>query len=694
MTGVTAVVDFGSADTVVVAGPPERLVTVEPSAVLLTREDQLVAGHAAARAAAADPTRLLSRLKPRLDEREVMVGDTVLPVTGLLRTLLTRVVRAVGAPPDELVLTHPAGWPSARVAVLTAAASGLAGRVATLAAPVAAAAGAGAEPGTTLLVVDLGAVFCEVSAVRRQRSGSDQAGSGRAGFEVLAATELAVGGDDFDERVREYLGPEVDARARREQAATGSGEGLTGGELDRVVAADVARIVEAAQRVTAEVPVDRVLLVGGASRMPLVARRVGEAVSRPVALAADPEQAVARGALRLLTSRGEAAESAGVSAPAESAHTTAPAEEVEEVEPAPATPLRPVRRRLVVAAALLVLALAAAAVVAVGVGPGQLVAGSPGPVSGPPPPAEDSALPPEVAGRELVGVGQQAYAPGRPGAPVRYAHPSGATLELIVTGVRAERTAEPFAVAPLGYRWVTVFLSGTNVAGPAWRQDLVDEVAALDERGQWIRPLQGGVSACAPERTPPPESVEPGGSFDACVVLPVPEATPVVAVVFGRTGAGAARPVRFPVSVPVASPEAAPVRQVGRLGEPAVEVTVNGVPVLAGFHVVLTPSGYLGNRRPAAGNRYVVVRGQVPALGTAEHVYLRDDRGVLTSPLTGFDTMPNCPPFAGLGDPRATVYACFVYELDADVTVSGVTLGGQLQGAGREIESWPTWVTR
>jgi molecular chaperone DnaK len=687
VTAVTAVVDFGSAHTVVVAGPPERLVAVEPSAVLLTREDQLVVGRAAARAGAADPARLLSRLKPRLDERDVMVGDIVLPVARLLRSLFARAVRAVGQPVDELVLTHPAGWPAARVAVLTGAASGLAGRVSPLAAPVAAAAGAGAEPGTTLLVVDVGAVFCEVSAVRRR-----SAGAGPAGFEVLADSEIAVGGDDLDERVREHLGHDVDARARREQAATsGSADGLSGEDLDRLIAQDVERIAAAAARVAAEVPVDRVLLVGGASRMPLVKRRVSDAVGRPVTQAADPEHAVARGALRLLTTRDETAGTIGEDAGEDFG------EDVEEAEPRSAArprPLRPFRRRVVVAAALLVLALAAAAVVVVGIGPGQLVAGLPGPVSGPPPPADEVALPPEVAGRELVGAGQQAFAAGRPGRPVRYAHPSGATLELIVTGVRAERTAEPFAAAPLGYRWLTVFLSGTNVAGPAWRQNLADEVAALDDRGQWIRPLEGGVVACAPERTPPPESVGPGGSFDACVVVPVPEATPVVAVVFGPTGAGTPPPVRFPVSVPAASTAGAPARQVGRLGEPAVEVTVTGVPVRAGFHLVLKPSGYLGNRRPAAGNRYVVVRGQLPALGTAEHVYLRDDRGVLTRPLPGFDSMPNCPPFGGLGEPRTTVYACFVYELDANVPVDGVTLGAPLNGAGREIESWPTWTLR
>lgn len=665
MTGVTVVVDFGSAHTVVVARPPERLVAVEPSAVLLSRDDRVVAGGEAARLAAEDPSRPLTRLKARLDEREVQVGDVVLPVVGLVRTLLIQVLQAVGEPVDELVLTHPAGWPSERVAVLTSAANGLAPRITTVTAPVAAAAGAGLEPGAALLVVDFGATSCEVAAVRRARE-----------FEVLAHGSLPLGGDDLDDRVAEHLGDgdgdAVDARVRKELAVTsGEAEGLTAADLERLVADDVAKVVELVERVVAEAPVDRVLLVGGSSRVPAVGRRVAEAVARPVRLAADPEQAVAWGALRL-------------------AAPELPVPAVPSAEP-PA-PLRPIRRRVVVAAALLVLALAAAAVAVVGIGPGQLTAGLPGPADLAEPSSEDTALPPEVAGRELVSAGQTRFTSGRLGTPVRYRHESGTTLELTLTGLQAQRSAAPpFEDAPLGYRWVTVFLSGTNVAGPEWREDLDDLVAVQDDRGHWIRPLDGGVVGCQ-EEVPVPATVAPGRSFDACVLLPVPEATPVTSVVFGGLGAPS-QPIRFPVAAPRASASAAPApaRVVGRLGEPAVEVIVDGVKVRAGFHLVLTPSGYLGDRPPAPGNRFVVVRAQLPAMSTAEHVYLRDDRGVLTRPLSGFDSMPSCPPFGGLGDPGTLVYACFVYELDADAPIAGVTLGSPLEGAGREIETWPTW---
>lgn len=657
MTGVTVVVDFGSAHTVVAAGPPDRLVAVVPSVVLLSQDDQVVAGQEAVRLAAGDPSRLLTRLKTRLDEREVLVGDIVLPVTGLVRALLARAVRSVEEPVAELVLTHPHGWPAERVAVLTRAASGLAERVTTLAAPVAAAAGAEAEPGAAVAVLDYGATACEVAVVRRARSE----------YQVLAHGALSLGGDDLDDRVFEHLGGDVDARVRKERAVdTGGAEGLPAEDLERLVADDVARVAELVGRVVAEAPVDRVLLVGGSSRVPAVGRRVAEAVARPVQLAPDPEHAVALGALRL------------AAGPVPVAELTA-------------APLRPVRRRVVVAAALLVCALVAAAVAVLGVGPGQLVAGLPGPAELPPEPTEEGAeLPPEVAGRELVTGGQASFVPGRLGTPVRVRHASGTVLELTLTGLQAERrAAAPFGDAPLGYRWVTVFVAGVHADGPAWRHDVDGMVSALDDRGQWIRPLDGGVVGCA-SGVAVPETVGPGASFEACVLLPVPEATPVTSVVFADAGGP---PVRFPVTAPVASAGArpAPARQVGRLGEPAVGVTLDGLAVRAGFHLVLTPSGYLGERRPGPGNRFVVVRAQIPALSSAEHVYLRDDRGVLTKPLSGFDSMPKCPPFGGLGEPGTLVYACFVYELDADAPVAGVTLGGPLTGPGREIESWPTW---
>lgn len=90
---VTAVVDFGSSHTVTAVhlpGAAPRVVTVDgepwlPSAVFLSRDDSLVVGPDAVRMAASDPGRLESRAKARIAEREVLLGDTVVPVVTIDR---------------------------------------------------------------------------------------------------------------------------------------------------------------------------------------------------------------------------------------------------------------------------------------------------------------------------------------------------------------------------------------------------------------------------------------------------------------------------------------------------------------------------------------------------------------------------------------------------------------------------------
>jgi hypothetical protein len=163
-------------------------------------------------------------------------------------------------------------------------------------------------------------------------------------------------------------------------------------------------------------------------------------------------------------------------------------------------------------------------------------------------------------------------------------------------------------------------------------------------------------------------------------------------VVFGAAGVDAQPPIRVPVSVPaVTRAKPATPLVAGKVGEPPVEVSLADTRMRAGFDVVLTPSGYLGDRHPAAGNRFVVVRA---ALGPADDVFLRDDRGVLVRPVPGFDRMSDCPPFSGPGTADRPVYACFVYEVDADAKVAGVTYGDLAPDAplsGKDMERWPTW---
>ena len=242
MSGVTVVVDFGATDTVGVQRgrdgvPRPVLVGGEarvPTAVALSPEHQLVVGRDAVSVGAAEPDRVVSDLKLRLDRHDLMVGDIVLPVTRLVRTLLSRVVRAVGTPVGELVLTHPAGWPAERVAVLTRAAAGLAPAVRTVVAPLAAVAAAELEGDQTLLVVELDGDAGTATAVRRK--------GGK--LAVLSTTDLP---DDTD----------------------------------------VAKLAATA---------DAVLVVGRSARTPVFARRLAER-GLSVHVDPDPTTAVARGAL-------------------------------------------------------------------------------------------------------------------------------------------------------------------------------------------------------------------------------------------------------------------------------------------------------------------------------------------------------------------------------------------------------------
>jgi hypothetical protein len=620
VSGVTVVVDFGATDTVGVLrghdGVP-RPVRVGgevrvPSAVALSPEDQLVVGRDAVSVGAAEPERVVGDLKHRLDRRDLMVGDIVLPVTRLVRTLLARVVRAAGTPVTELVLTHPADWPDERVAVLTRAAAGLAPSVRTVTAPLAAFAGADLEGDQTVLVVELDGDGGTASTVRRK--------GGRPA--VLSTTELPVD-------------------------------------------AEVAKLAAAA---------DAVLVVGRSSRTPVLARRLAEQ-GLPVRVDQDPATAVARGAL--------SAESAAPERPAFVSGRT-----------------RPWLRRAIVAAAGLVIVAAIGAVLAIGVGPGLRMAGNPGPAAGAlvnsPDEEGGETMPPVVEGQELVGAGRPAYVTARQGLPAQYRTATGAALEITVKAVRPAALQPALGDAPAGYRWMTVELTGANKAGPDWDADFSRAVSLVDDRGLWIHPLGDGVVDCTATASKPPRILPKGQTFDACVAVPVPERTPVTAVVFGAlsTDPDAQRPIRVPVSVP-AVPRGAPATPLvaGKLGEAPVEVTIADAKMRAGFDVVLTPSGYLGDRKPAAGNRLVIVRA---ALGPADDVFLRDDRGVLTRPVPGFDRLTDCPPFVGPGTADKPVYACFVYELAAKAKVAGVTYGDLAADAplsGRDVERWPTWTT-
>jgi molecular chaperone DnaK len=346
-------VDFGTSSTCVAVsanGREPQVVVFDgqplvPSAVFAAADGTLFVGQEAERQAAVDPARYEPHPKRRVDEGELLLGSTVLPVVDVVRAVLTRAVgeaRRVGGgvPVDLLVLTHPADWGTVRTRVLLQAARGLGRELVLVPEPVAAAvfhsASHSIPDGAALAVLDLGGGTVDASVVTR---------TGKS-FRVLSAKgDPNFGGADVDQALLEHVGglvaakdPEAwrqlvegremaDRRKRRvlRQDVRGAKETLsrhaytdvpmpppfpdahvTRSDLEQLITAPLSRaaaLAGAAVRDAGLAPqqLAGVFLVGGSSRIPLVARLVHEH-TRVVPISIDqPETVVARGALRAVS---------------------------------------------------------------------------------------------------------------------------------------------------------------------------------------------------------------------------------------------------------------------------------------------------------------------------------------------------------------------------------------------------------
>lgn len=358
-------VDFGTSSTCVavsVDGREPQVVVVDgqpimPSAVFAAADGTLFVGQEAERQAAIDPSRYEPNPKRRIDEGELLLGNTVISVLDVVRAVLGRAVgearRLAGnATVDLLVLTHPADWGALRTRVLRQAAHGLATEVSLVPEPVAAAvfhAASHALPdGAALAVLDLGGGTVDVSVVRRQPVGGNEPDRGQqvAGFRVLATHgDPNFGGADIDQLLLEHVGSTLaesdradwralmegremsDRRRRRvfRQDVRGAKETLsrhtytdlpmpppfpdahvTRDDLERLVAAPLRRAASLTVETIAEAGLGpdqlaSVFLVGGSSRIPLVARLVYQRTGIIPTTLDQPETVVARGALRAIT---------------------------------------------------------------------------------------------------------------------------------------------------------------------------------------------------------------------------------------------------------------------------------------------------------------------------------------------------------------------------------------------------------
>jgi actin-like ATPase involved in cell morphogenesis len=354
-SGYRLAVDLGTCHTVAVVrrgGEAPRALLFDgspllPSGVFAGPGGALQVGRDAERMSTSDPARFEPFPKRRVDEGTVLLGDAEVGVVDLFTALLRRVAeeaRQAGvAPPGATVLTCPADWgPRRRAALLAAArAAGLAppsGDVPLVDEPIAAATycervlGQQVAPGRCLAVFDFGGGTLDVTVVRRDPDG----------LRVLAVGGLDdLGGVDIDAALVGHLGQLIGLHAPgvwgRLESPTSTGElrdrrtfwtevraakemlsrtaaapvpvpgreealHLTREELERVAGPLVDRAVDETRRVLQRAGVDRaqlagILLVGGSSRIPLVASRLHTRFGVAPTVPEQPELPVAYGAL-------------------------------------------------------------------------------------------------------------------------------------------------------------------------------------------------------------------------------------------------------------------------------------------------------------------------------------------------------------------------------------------------------------
>ena len=319
---------------------------VAPAVVYVRADGGLLTGEAAARRAVSHPDRVAREIKRNLgNPTPVMLGGSPFSVSALLGALLedvlTRVTERQGAAPEVVALTHPATWGPFRRELFEAVARsiGLPDPLYTTEPEAAAAHYASTRPldeGQILAVYDLGGGTFDATVLRRTAEG----------FQILGTPEGVerLGGADFDEAIVAHVNylaggalGELDlsdaqtvvALARLRQDCTLAKEALsadaeatipvflpnrhfevtlTRAELESMIRAPIESTIGTLDRVLRAAQVDRralaaVLLVGGSSKIPLVAEMVSEAFGRPTIVGAHPKHAVALGAALLAEAR-------------------------------------------------------------------------------------------------------------------------------------------------------------------------------------------------------------------------------------------------------------------------------------------------------------------------------------------------------------------------------------------------------
>ena len=349
MSSWTLGIDFGTTFTVaaVAQGGDQQLVDVEsdgscrmPSAVLLDEAGDFAVGRSAIHQSLFYPDRYEPTPKRMVGEGDLLLGDALVPVADVIAAVVDRVGAegrrvAGGTNPARTVLTHPADWGATRLDVLRKAAEAAdLGHAELVPEPVAAAVEIGTtnlKPGEHVAVYDFGGGTFDVAVLRRTANGFEVAGP-PGGRDPL-------GGEDIDGRIINHLGagpigehPDwhnlldpPDVQWRRHAAALRAEvckakEGLSNqkvwqlwipgiereiqlirDDLDQLILADVGTTVEIMVDTVHAAGIELedlagIYLVGGSSRIPLVAAEVWRLANIKPSVQGDPKTVVALGA--------------------------------------------------------------------------------------------------------------------------------------------------------------------------------------------------------------------------------------------------------------------------------------------------------------------------------------------------------------------------------------------------------------
>ncbi len=314
---------------------------VMPSVVLLRADGEVLEGEVAVRRGLAEPTRVAREFKRRLgDPTPLVLGGTPYGAEALMGHLLRAVLRTVsereGDAPTRVVLTHPANFGPYKLDMMREVArlGGLNLDITTFltepeAAAISYATRNRVEPDEIVAVYDFGGGTFDAAMVQRSANGFALIGRPEGmerfgGIDIDAAIVAHVdqmldgaissmNGDDPSVQAgvarlkddcraaKEALSGDTDTAINVSLPGLQTQVRLTRGELEEMVRPRIRETIEALDRAvrSAGITMDRVsrvLLVGGSSRMPLVAEMIRSQTGRPVAVDAHPKFAIAMGA--------------------------------------------------------------------------------------------------------------------------------------------------------------------------------------------------------------------------------------------------------------------------------------------------------------------------------------------------------------------------------------------------------------